>query len=87
MHLRPKWFIILTIETIDLQSYGCNIKNISFKKSLLISSTRVYQDSEEPINELSNINSEDFRAKSLLESEAIYSNEINSGQIFKTLIV
>ena len=55
-------------------------KNISFKKSLLISSTRVYQDSEEPINELSNINSEDFRAKSLLESEAIYSNEINSSQ-------
>ena len=56
------------------------LKNISFKKSLLISSTRVYQDSEEPINELSNINSEDFRAKSLLESEAIYSKGINSSQ-------
>ncbi len=56
------------------------VKNISFKKSLLISSTRVYQDSEEPINELSNVNSEDFRAKSLLESEAIYSKGINSSQ-------
>ena len=56
------------------------VKNISFKKSLLISSTRVYRDSEEPINELSNVNSEDFRAKSLLESEAIYLEGINSSQ-------
>ena len=56
------------------------VKNISFKKSLLISSTRVYKDSEEPINELSNVNSEDFRAKSLLESETIYSKGINSLQ-------
>ncbi|MFL2727417.1 MAG: hypothetical protein ACJ0FV_05195 [Gammaproteobacteria bacterium] len=56
------------------------VKNISFKKSLLISSTRVYKDSEEPITELSNVNSEDFRAKSLLESEAIYSKGINSLQ-------
>ena len=56
------------------------VRNISFKKSLLISSTRVYKDSEEPINELSNVNTEDFRAKSLLESEAIYSKGINSLQ-------
>ena len=56
------------------------VKNISFKKSLLISSTRVYRESEEPINELSNVNSEDFRAKSLLESEAIYLKGINSSQ-------
>ena len=56
------------------------VRNISFKKSLLISSTRVYIDSEEPINELSNLNLEDFRAKSLLESEAIYSKGINSSQ-------
>jgi hypothetical protein len=56
------------------------VENISFKKSLLISSTRVYKDSEEPINELSNVNSEDFKAKSLLESEAIYSKGINSSQ-------
>ena len=40
----------------------------------------MYKRQEEPINEFSNINSEDFRAKSLLESEAIYLNEINSLQ-------
>ncbi len=56
------------------------VENISFKKSLLISSTRVYKDSEEPINELSNVNLEDFRAKSLLESEAIYLKGIDSLQ-------
>ena len=36
------------------------VRNISFKKSLLISSTRVYIDSEEPINELSNFRPESF---------------------------